>query len=167
MESECVEEKVNNMKFDQIEKIQNKIIGTQGEHDARLKVLEDNRIETKMSLQALKESQSDQKILTLQLDSATNAKIDRQFDKLYLSQQKIEKENTEKFDKIIASGQRNEDKYDKLFTGQTSILKQIVDNQTINTSNKFELTKSKLTILLGVVTLFATIMPMIIGHFWK
>lgn len=62
---------------------------TQDQHDARLKVLETNKIEMKMEFQNLKQSQIEQKALILELDRSSREKNDRLFDKMFTSQDKI------------------------------------------------------------------------------
>ncbi|MBX4266522.1 hypothetical protein [Clostridium estertheticum] len=137
MESEimCADAKVNKLQFDQIKESQKEIIETQNEHNTRLKILEENKIEMKLEFGNLKQNQSEQKVLMLELDRTSKENNAKQFDKILLAQTK------------------NEDKNDTLFLGQTKILEQIVTNQSEEKKNKFELTKTKLGIIVSIIVI--------------
>lgn len=137
MESEvvCADAKLNKLQFDQLKESQKEIIDKQNEHNTRLKILEENKIEMKLEFGNLKQNQSEQKVLMLELDRTSK------------------ENNAKQFDKILIAQAKNEDKNDLLFLGQTKILEQIVINQGEEKKNKFELTKTKLGIIVSIIVI--------------
>ena len=147
VEVSCPDTKVNKLQFEQIKNSQDKMLDIQNEHNTRLKILEENKVEMKFEFSVLKQSQTEQKALVLELDSKARDAYEKKFEKILLVQEK------------------NESKNDKLFENQTLILQKIVDNQAITNSGRFELNKGKLAIILAVITIFGTLIPIIITKF--
>jgi len=147
VEVSCPDTKVNKLQFEQIKNSQDKMLDIQNEHNTRLKILEENKVEMKFEFSVLKQSQTEQKALVLELDSKARDAYEKKFEKILLVQEK------------------NESKNDKLFEQQTLILTKIVDNQAITNSGRFELNKGKLAIILAVITIFGTLIPIIITKF--
>jgi|GEM_PF-6490967 len=147
VEVSCPDTKVNKLQFEQIKNSQDKMLDIQNEHNTRLKILEENKVEMKFEFSVLKQSQTEQKALVLELDSKARDSYEK------------------KFEKILNVQEKNESKNDKLFEQQTLILTKIVDNQAITNSGRFELNKGKLAIILAVITIFGTLIPIIITKF--
>jgi len=137
MESEvvCADARMNKLQFDQLKETQKEIITNQSEHNTRIRILEENKIQMTNEFATLKQNQTDQKVLMLDLDRASK------------------ENNTKQFDKILAQQEKNEDKSNALFLAQTKILEQIVMNQGEEKKHKFELTKTKLGIIVTLVVI--------------
>ena len=135
MESEvkCPDERVNRLQFDQIKQTQDKIVENQNEHNTRLRILEENKIQMTSEFANLKQSQADHKILMLDLDRTAREKNDKMFDKVLVAQTK------------------NEENTDKKFDSQNELLLKIVEGQNITKSGKVEISKGMLAALLVVL----------------
>lgn len=143
----CGKEALHEYQFTEIKEVQRGILETQEQFNERIKSLENNKIQMTMEFQNLKQSQSEQKILMLDLD-------------------RISRENNDKkFEKILSTQDKNEDKNDKLFSAQTELLTKIVDNQNVNASGRIEITKGKIAIIIALITAIVTLVPIIVEKF--
>lgn len=143
-EVKCPDERVNKLQFDQIKESQNKIIENQNEHNTRLRILEENKIQMTSEFANLKQNQSDQKSLMLELDSKARDKNDKMFDRILNAQIKNEEKNDKKFEKI---GE-----------GQDAIISKLGEIQT-DKSGKLELSKGKMVMYGLIIVAIITIIP--------
>jgi len=148
---ECVDAKVNELKFDQLKESQKDLYTKQNEQDIRIVILEKNSLLMTSEFANLKQNQDKQSILMLELDSKSNYKNDQMFEKVLLGQVK----NEEKSDK----------KLDAMSTLQNSYLTQIIQEQNTSKQNKFELTKAKLSIILASCSGIIGIVLFLLTHF--
>ena len=152
MESDvkCPDERVNKLQFEQIKESQDKIIENQNEHNTRLRILEENKIQMTSEFANLKQSQSDQKSLMLELDNKARDKNDKMFDKILNAQVKNEEKNDKKFDKIEE--------------GQVAIMNKLNEVQADRTG-KLEISKGKMVMYAGIIIALITIIPTVIVLF--
>lgn len=143
----CVDEKINKLQFTQIKESQDKILDIQNEHNTRLRILEENKTLMQSEFNNLKTSQSEQKILMLDLDRLSKISNDKMFDKILVAQVKNEEKNELKFTKIEDS--------------QGVILAKLTEIQT-DKSGKLEMSKGKMVVLGLVLVALIGIVPQIL-----
>lgn len=146
----CPDERVNKIQFDNIKQTQDKIIENQNEHNTRLRILEENKVQMTAEFASLKQSQADHKVLMLDLDRAAREKNDKMFDKIIVTQTKIE--------------EKNELKFTEMGNGQDVILLKLNEIQASSTG-KVEISKTKMIVLGTVIVAFITAIPYIIALF--
>lgn len=143
MESEviCADAKLNKLQFDQIKESQKEMQNNQNEHNTRLRILEENKIQMTSEFANLKQSQSEQKVLMLDLDRISREDSTKQFEK-------------------------NEKKFQKINEGQDAILEKLNEVQD-NNINKTEISKSKMIMYAAIIVALITALPYIIDVFVK
>jgi hypothetical protein len=122
-------------------------------HEARITSLEAYNIEAKISNEALQKQQFELKALTLELDKNTNLRMEKQFDKIILAQEKNEIKNDKKFSDMANT--------------QTQILTKIIEGQNIKSSGKIEITKAKIalfgTSIAGIISIVMFLLEKFVG----
>ena len=141
----CMDEKINKLQFSQIKDTQDKIIKNQNEHNTRLRILEENKIQMTAEFAILKQSQSDQKVLMLDLDRVAREKNDKMFDKILTAQ--------------IKNEETNEKKFENMANGQDAIMTKLNEVSSNNT-NKMEITKGKMLMYGGIFVALITVCHM-------
>ena len=101
VEVSCPDTKVNKLQFEQIKNSQDKMLDIQNEHNTRLKILEENKVEMKFEFSVLKQSQTEQKALVLELDSKARDSYEKKFEKILNVQEKNESKNDKLFEQQI------------------------------------------------------------------
>ena len=152
VEVKCPDERVNKLQFEQIKESQDKILQSQTEHDTRLRILEENKVQMTSEFSTLKQSQSDHKVLMLDLDRVARENNDKKFDKILVAQTKIEDKNELKFTKI-------ED-------AQNVILEKLTEIQG-NSTGKTEISKGKMLMYGAILVAAINVVPYIIALFVK
>jgi hypothetical protein len=129
-------------------------------HDVRIKALELVNVENRLEFASLKQSQSDQKALILDLDRQNKISNDKQFEKIILAQGKIENANIEMFNKML-DGQQ------KMIDSQTTIFNGILTNRSEQTTGKVEITKTRFGLytvgLGGVISIIMFVLEKLLG----
>lgn len=111
-------------------------------HEARIKILEESKIETKLEFGQiktefanLKQSQIEQKALILEIDRSSREKNDRLFS--------------------------------KIFDSQDIILNKIIENKSSESKGNIEITKTKLAIYGSIITAIITIVTLVVEKVWN
>lgn len=177
-EFKCSNEQLHEYQFQAIQDTQKGILETQEQFDTRIKALELASIENRLEFANLKQAQSDQKALILDLDRMTNIKLQAQFSEVLASQSKMEIRTESQFEKASTAQEKNENKteikfnkiieaqekmeeknnirFQNIENGQNLILTQIIESQNVRETGKIEISKSKLvlwgTVFTGVVS---------------
>lgn len=131
----CAKEALHDYKFKEI-------LTTQDDHNKRLKILEESKIETRLEFSQiktefanLKQSQIEQKALILEIDRSSKEKMEKLFD--------------------------------KVLTSQDAIFNKVLENQNSSNSGKTEISKGKIALYMAMITAFVTIFTLVIEKIWS